>query len=69
MIASYGLTAAILFLVHITLKDKYRNSITRCAFWALFWPLDVAVCLWEFRPRDGGEVNTAALLLKMRDEK
>lgn len=69
MITAYGLTAAFLFLIHLVLRDKYRNSITRCAFWAALWPLDIAVCFWEWRPKEGGHVDTASLLLKMRDGK
>lgn len=69
MITAYGLTAAILFLIHLALREKYKNSITRCAFWAALWPLDIAVCFWEWRPRDGGEISNAKLILKMKDGK
>jgi len=69
MITGYALTALILFIIHLALRDRYRNSITRCALWAAFWPLDVAICLRDWLrngPGDGGEINAAKLIRYMK---
>ena len=70
MFTSYGLVAATLFIIHLNLRSVYRNSVTRCAIWALFWPLDVAICVREWirqHGNDGGEINNSAMILKMRE--
>jgi hypothetical protein len=69
MITAYGITAAILFLIHLALRDRYKNSITRCAIWAALWPLDVAICIRDWirhAPKDGGDINNADLIRKMK---
>lgn len=67
---AYAITALILFLIHLSLRSQYRNSVTRCALWAAFWPLDVAICVREWirqHGNDGGEINNSAMILKMRE--
>ena len=67
---AYAITALILFLVHVSLRSRYRNTVTSCAIWALFWPLDVAICVREWirhHPREGGDINNSAMILKMRE--
>ncbi|CAB4169809.1 hypothetical protein UFOVP901_5 [uncultured Caudovirales phage] len=72
MSTAYGITALLLFLIHLSLRGVYRNSVTRCAIWALFWPLDVAICVREWirqQGNDGGDINNSAMILKMRERK
>jgi hypothetical protein len=70
MIQGYGLTALVLFLIHLATRARYRRTVTRCAIWAALWPLDVAICVREWLrhgPRGGGDINTAALALRLRE--
>lgn len=72
MITSYGLTALILFLVHLALREKYNNTAMRCLIWACLWPLDIAACFWcwiRHAPREGGEINSSKLILKMKERR
>ena len=67
---AYAITALILFLVHVSLRSRYRNSVTRCFVWAALWPLDVAICVREWMRQhgnDGGDINNSAMILKMRE--
>ena len=69
---AYAITALILFLVHVSLRSRYRNTVTSCAIWALFWPLDVAICVREWlrqHGNDGGDINNSAMILKMREQR
>jgi hypothetical protein len=69
MLTSYGLIASILFMIHLTLRSTYRNSVSRCFVWAAFWPLDVAICIRDWirhAPKDGGDINNADLIRKMK---
>lgn len=72
MLTAYGLTALILFLIHLSLRSRYRNTVTRCAFWAALWPLDVAICVREWirqHGNDGGDINNSAMILKLRQQR
>ena len=72
MSTAYGLTALILFLIHLSLRSRYRNTVTSCAIWAALWPLDVAICVREWirqQGNDGGDINNSAMILKMRERK
>ncbi len=72
MIESYIITALLLFVTHLVLRNTYRNTVTRCAIWAVFWPLDVAICVREWlrqHGNDGGDINNSAMILKMREQR
>ena len=69
MFESYAVVALLLFTAHIVLRRRYGNTVFRCFLWAVLWPLDVAICVRDWlrhHPKEGGQINNAALALEMR---
>ena len=69
MLSSYAASVLLLFAIHTSLRHKYDNSLLRCAVWAVIWPVDVAIVLrgWvRSGPKDGGDINNAQLISRLK---
>lgn len=71
MLEAYTYTALVLFAVHITLRERYNNTVLRCAVWAALWPVDIAAVVYEWVRSNkavGGDIDPAQLVRKLKDE-